>query len=80
MLGLACPRRRLRRLLLLLSPLLLLAAGTLRAETPEEIFSRGNAAYEEQRYAEAAEAWIDVAVDALRARWERAIPRRLEKA
>ena len=37
---------------------LLLGAGLLaRAETPEELFSRGNAAYEAQRFEEAADAY-----------------------
>jgi tetratricopeptide (TPR) repeat protein len=44
----------------LLTAVWLPAAGAARAQTPEDLFRRGNAAYEEGRYEEAAEAYRSV--------------------
>jgi hypothetical protein len=57
MVGAAGRGRQVARLLLFVVPFLFASAEALRAETPEEIFSRGNAAYEQERFAEAAEAY-----------------------
>jgi tetratricopeptide (TPR) repeat protein len=52
--------RQRRRLRAVLAVAALLAAGAVRAETPEELFDQGNSAYGEGRYADAAEAYEGV--------------------
>ena len=53
-------RRGMARALGLSGVILLVAVGTARADTPEEIFERGNRAYDAGRYDEAAEAYRTV--------------------